>query len=418
MEATHQPHAVQRVSPPLVRAALLTGGGDRPYALGLASALAAHGTFVDFVGSDHLVSDELARDPHVNFLNLRGNQDSRVDFKEKVRRIVRYYFRLLGFAASAKAPIFHILWNNKCETFDRVFLLLLYKLFKKRIVFTAHNVNAAKRDNTDNWFNRVTLRIQYHLVDHIFVHTQKSRHEIQTGFGVCAEKVSVIPFGINNTVNQTALSADGARRRLGITHAELTMLFFGQIAPYKGLQYLVAAFTELAKERSEYRLIIAGSPKWDGAYWQRMKRIIRQSGLEERIIQRIEFIPDGETEVFFKAADVVVLPYTDIFQSGVLSLAYSFGLPVVASDVGSLKEEIIEGETGFVCGPQNAKKLAEAIRTYFRSDLFYSLDTRRRHIQDYANDRYSWDKVAAITTGIYQDLLKESNSSRPLCSRE
>ena len=66
-----------------------------------------------------------------------------------------------------------------------------------------------------------------------------------------------------------------------------------------------------------------------------------------------EFIPDEETEIYFKAADVLVLPYRHIYQSGVLFLGYSFGLPVLAADVGSLKDEIVEGKTGFVFRPED-----------------------------------------------------------------
>ena len=68
-------------------------------------------------------------------------------------------------------------------------------------------------------------------------------------------------------------------------------------------------------------------PKWHG----------------DRVIAKIEYVPDEETELYFKAADVLILPYTHVFQSGVLFLGYSFGLPAIAADVGSLKEEIIEG---------------------------------------------------------------------------
>ncbi len=403
-----QPRARRAVEQPPLRVALLTGGGDRPYSLGLASALTAHHTTVDFVGSDHLISDLLECNPHVNFINLRGNQDARASFAEKARRIVWYYLRLLRFGVTAKARIFHILWNNRFETLDRVFLLLFYKLCGKQVAFTAHNVNAAKRDCADNWLNRLTLRIQYHLVDHIFVHTLRASDEMQAEFGIAADKMSVIPFGINNTIGQTDLSKDEARHSLEITDTDLTILFFGQIAPYKGVEYLLRAFIELGRERSEYRLVIAGSPKWDGEYWRRMEAIIRDSALKERIIQRIEFVPDDQTEVFFKAADVLVLPYTDIFQSGVLSLAYSFGLPVIATDVGSLKEEIIEGQTGFICAPRDAVSLAETLRGYFKSDLFYNLSSRRQEIKDYANRKYSWDKVAIATTSVYSELLRDS----------
>ena len=135
---------------------------------------------------------------------------------------------------------------------------------------------------------------------------------------------------------------------LGISTSDKTMLCYGQIAPYKGLEYLVTAFTELLTKDKSYRLIIAGKPKWNEAYWKRIEQLIVDNGVVDRVIERIEHVPDEKTELYFKAADVLLLPYTHVFQSGVLFLGYSFGLPVIVADVGSLNEEIIEGETGFV----------------------------------------------------------------------
>jgi glycosyltransferase involved in cell wall biosynthesis len=86
-------------------------------------------------------------------------------------------------------------------------------------------------------------------------------------------------------------------------------------------------------------------------------------------------------------------------------LAYSFGLPAIAADVGTLKEEIVEGETGFVFKPRDSVDLARKIDKYFNSELFRNLETRRLEIKKYANERYSWNKVAAITTAIYCNLL-------------
>src|SRR6202007_1075034 len=112
-------------------------------------------------------------------------------------------------------------------------------------------------------------------------------------------------------------------------------------------------------------------------YLDEILRTIRRIESRERIISKIQFIPDEETELYFKAPDVLVLPYKEIFQSGVLFLAYSFGLPVIAADVGSFREEIIEGRTGFLCNPNDAVDLASAIEKYFVSDLYSNLMNRR-----------------------------------------
>src|SRR5262249_19308088 len=124
-----------------------------------------------------------------------------------------------------------------------------------------------------------------------------------------------------------------------------------------------------------------------------------------RIVLRAEFIPDAETEIYFKAADVLVLPYKHIYQSGILFLAYSFGLPVLAADVGSLKDDIVEGQTGFVFRPEDPADLTKTIERYFASDLYADLDNRRQQIRDYATERHSWDVVGRMTMDVYAGLL-------------
>lgn len=380
---------------------LLTAGRDRPYALGLATALAAAGISFDFIGSDEVDGPGLHGDPKINFLNLRGDQRTDAGLIKKMSRVLLYYFRLLGYAATAKPKTFHILWNNKFETFDRTALMLYYKLLGKKIVFTAHNVNAAERDLNDSWLNRRTLRFQYQQCDHIFVHTEKMKDELVSGFGILADKVSVIPFGINNTVPDSGMTILAARKKLGLNVRDRVLLFFGNIAAYKGLEFLIDAFETGARSDEHLRLVVAGRPKGAEEYWRGLREKIERSAVRDRMILKIEYVPDAETEIYFKAADVLVLPYTHVFQSGVLFLGYSFGLPALVADVGSLKEEIIVGKTGFVFESKNVAELARAIKNYFADVLYRELDSRRKAIQDFANDRYSWAKVAAITKAVY-----------------
>jgi glycosyltransferase involved in cell wall biosynthesis len=386
---------------------LLTAGRDKPYALGLAFALIEQGVAVDYLGSDAVDDPDLRRAPLVRFLNLRDQREN-AGLTRKVLRVVFYYLKLIGYSISARPKLFHILWNNKFEVFDRTVLTLFYKLVGKKIVLTAHNVNAGLRDGNDSLLNRWSLAVQYRLADHIFVHSNQMKAQLVEEFKVLAAKVTVIPFGINNTVPTTRLTAPEARKRLGIGGDEKTVLFFGNIAPYKGLEHLVAAIKDLSQGDRTYRLVIAGRPKGCEDYWAKIKWEIDRSCLSGRVTQKIAFIPDDEVEVYFKAADVLVLPYNYVFQSGVLFLGYSFGLPVVVSDVGSLREEVVAGQTGFVCRPHDPPDLARCLSEYFGSDLFRHLAQRREKIRQFANERYSWTKVGAITRTVYANLAGES----------
>jgi D-inositol-3-phosphate glycosyltransferase len=386
--------------------AILTGGSDKPYALGLAYSLIAEDVEFDFIGSDYVDSQELRASRQVRVMNLRGDMNPNATLTQKCVRVVRYYFRLLCYAISAKPKIFHILWNNKFEVIDRTLLLVLYRFCGRRVVLTVHNVNIRKRDGKDGVLNRLTLRIQYRLAHHLFVHTEVMKRELESDFAVPREKISVIPFGINSTVPDTTLDQRGARRRLGLEECKKIILFYGFIAPYKGLNILVESLARVVKAVPDMRLIIAGRPKFSDGYWETIEHRIDELGLRDHVVTRIEFVPDDETEVYFKSADALVLPYLDIFQSGVLFLGFNFGLPVIASDVGSLKDDIIEGETGYMSKPGDVDALADAIERYFASDLYRNLELLRPTIRRFVRERHSWTKVAAVTKRVYDAVLR------------
>ncbi len=350
---------------------LLTGCQDRPYAFGLAMALIAKGVSLDIIGGDEIDSPELHTTPNLRFLNFRSSQRDK-SFAKKLSKLLVYYSKLIRYAARSKPKVLHILWNNKFELFDRTILMLYYRALGKKIAFTAHNVNQARRDLKDSWLNRTTLKIQYHLCDHILE----------------------------------------AKRRLGLRDDEKAILFFGRIRPYKGIEYLLDAFRLLLPDQqANYRLLVAGEPKkGTEEYLHEIRQSVARDFKQGQVILRIQFIPDEEMELYLKGADVLVLPYKEIFQIGVLFFAYSFGLPVVATDVGSFREEIVEGSTGFLCKPGDPADLAKAIETYFASDLFKNLKVRRPELVEYANANHSWQAVAELTRSAYVKMLGRNPS--------
>jgi len=387
-----------------VAIALLTGGDDRPYALGMAGALHGECIFTDFLGSDALDAPLLHESPYIRFLNMRGNQSESASYLRKSVRIALYYLRLFTYAATARPRVFHILWNNKYAFLDRVVLMAWYRLLGRRIVLTAHNVNAARRDGHDSIWNRATLRFQYRLCDHVLVHTARMRDELVTDFGVSVERTTVIPFGLNDSIPHTALTREAARAHLGLEIGEKVILFFGQIAPYKGLQYLVAAMPELAADG--IRLVIAGKVKRGCEdYWAGIESALADPRVKGRVHRHIRFIPDEQVEPFLKAADAMILPYVDIFQSGVPFLSYSFGLPVIATDVGSLRDDVVEGETGFLCPARQPGELAATIRRYFTSPLYAELEERRSGIRASAKLQNSWTTVGRVIRSVYRELI-------------
>jgi len=384
---------------------LLTGGQDRHYAVGLATALMEQDVALDVIGSDEIDGPEFHANARARFLNLHGSGQS-ASLPRRIGRLLVFYSNLFQYTLTAKPRIFHILWNNKLQLFDRTLLMLFYKAAGKRLILTAHNVNAGRRDRNDSWLNRITLSCQYTLVDHILVHTNKMKDELVHEFGVAQNKVTVIPYGINNAVPISELTSREARRKLGLRNVQKVILYFGAIKQYKGLEDLVAAFQRITA-KGDYQLIIAGErKKGHEQYWRSIQQMLECDPNQDKVLQKIEFIADPEIEIYFKAADVAVLPYTEIFQSGILFLAYAYGLPVIATDVGSFAEDVVEGRTGFICSPRDPAALATTIERYFETDLYRELEDQRKKIQEYALARHSWSAVANLTRSVYSKLLE------------
>jgi len=395
---------MNQTNKPKLIVSLLTGGQDIHYALGLLSGLVLKEINVDFIGNDAMQDAEVTKSRNVIYYNLRGDQKPNAPMKEKVIRVLKYYFKLIRYAARTDSKYFHILWLNKFTYFDRTLMNVYYKILGKKLLFTAHDINFRKLVGKDTLMNRLTLRFMYKIVDHMIVHTEKMKKELIEDFKIKEDKISVVPFGINEVIPNTNLTGAQARRKLNLENGEKVMLFFGNIAPYKGLDHLIKAMSYL--KGKSIKLIVAGRIKHDCQdYWENVQTSVRDHDLGSYIINRIEYIPENEAEIYFKSADLLILPYKHIFQSGVIFTAYHFGLPVVATDVGSLSDDIIEGETGFVCKPDDPEDLAKKINIYFESDLFRSLEKKREEIIQYAKEKYSWEKAGDKTFAVYKRLI-------------
>ncbi|MFO7862653.1 MAG: glycosyltransferase [Salinivirgaceae bacterium] len=153
-----------------------------------------------------------------------------------------------------------------------------------------------------------------------------------------------------------------ARQKLGIDPSKKTILFFGFIREYKGLDLLIEAFGNL---NETYQLLIAGESY--GSFEPYQKRIDANKN-KSRIHPFVRYIDDGEVPLFFSAADVCVLPYKSATQSGITSIAYHFEVPMLATDVGGLKEMVIDGETGLIIDRPKTDAIQTGIETFFNSD--------------------------------------------------
>lgn len=172
-----------------------------------------------------------------------------------------------------------------------------------------------------------------------------------------------------------------ACRKFGLDPSKKTLLFFGLIRKYKGLDILLEAFRGLP---DDYQLLIAGEPY--GSF-DEYREIIDSLPGKERIVTDLRYIKDSEVSAFFSAADLAVLPYRSATQSGISAVAYHFGLPMVVTSVGGLKETIGETGTGLAVKEAEPAAIREAVERYFADPE--TAAACRRNIES-EKERLSW----------------------------
>lgn len=238
--------------------------------------------------------------------------------------------------------------------------------------------------------------------DAFIVHSKQDAEDLQR----LVENPRFI-HGVLPTFNQFRkrfITKEEARQFLHIPTGQEVLLFFGYIREYKGLRHLIRALPEIRKARPEARLFVVGD------FWENNKeeyeQLIRETGSAEDVTLVDGYIPDDEVEPYFAAADLCILPYESATQSGVIQIAYSFGLPVIATDVGGLPEVVLDGKTGFVVPPKDPEQLAKAVIRFFEENR---AEDFRDHIAE-EDSRYSWDCMVEHIDTLMSQLQEGSRS--------
>ena len=185
------------------------------------------------------------------------------------------------------------------------------------------------------------------------------------------------------------LPREEAERRLNIPAGRRTLLFFGLIREYKGLDILLQAF-DLLDDR--YQLVVAGEPY--GSF-DKYQKLIDGGRAPADVHVFPDYIRDAEVKNYFSAADLTVLPYRSATQSGISSVSAHFGVPMVVTDVGGLRETVGARGTGIVCENGTPACIAAAITRYFDEPALQ--DELRAGIAA-EKERLSWSRFA-------QDLM-------------
>ncbi len=188
-----------------------------------------------------------------------------------------------------------------------------------------------------------------------------------------------------------------ARDIVNVPFDKKILLFFGFIRDYKGLDLLIEALAQLPEE---YHLLIAGEIYGGFAKYQ---NLIDKYNLEERVTMHIRYIADDEVPAFFSAADVCVLPYRSATQSGITAIAFHFGVPLIATNVGSLKEMLEPHNTGYLIPNPSYEALKSGIMEFFNNSLFSEYKVNISKYKKFA----SWHSLADTLSELYYEIYNE-----------
>ena len=300
---------------------------------------------------------------------------------------------------SFKPDIFHI--QSFIAPRKDLILLLLCRLLNIKVVLTVHNI----LPHEVRPFERALYFLYYRLAQGLILHSDLNRRRLSELAPDLEEaRMHVVPHGNYEQFRYLEMSREEARQRLELPQEARIALFFGMIRPYKGLDLLLRAMPEVLAACPQALFVVAG--KVLHGEREEYETLIADLGLEpETLVQRYDYLSDEEAICYVRAADLVVMPYREIYQSGVLFFAYSFGRPVLATRVGSFPETIEDGESGWLIEPEDVEGLSEALVAALSAPD--KLEAAGQHARHLADTRYAWPDIARQTTAVYQRVVEE-----------
>lgn len=263
--------------------------------------------------------------------------------------------------------------------------LLLARATRVPVIWTLHNLQSWESQHPH--CEALLTQTVYRLATDVITHSEYARTRSYETFGKRRD-VHVIPHG--NYHSAYPPDPDGRRRAglqrdLRLSQDDFVYLAFGEVRPYKRLPELVAAFRELPGQ--DLRLIIAGQPVTDAL----AEELRRSAALDHRVILALERIPDEDVAALHDLADVGVFNYADVFSSGALLLALTFGLPVVAPGTGAASE---------IAGPPTLTPVKESLLETLAAAQSHDLALARVSASATAA-QYPWSRSAHMLKCVY-----------------
>lgn len=354
------------------------------------------------VNIHHIVHNSMFRLAH-QLIGKYPFLDKEAGLSSIIRRAIKIIeyplntLEALCLVASKKIKLIHLQSVNLIE----LSMVIAFRLINKKVVYTIHNVKP--RHKQLRFYHVLLYRLMYMLCDRVIIHSKTGKEEIINLYGVDQSKIHVIPHGnYKFFIPEQVLSGAAAKSALSIDPKCKTILFFGAIRENKGLKNILLALPMIKDSIPDVKLLIVGEP-WED--YKKYRSIISDKNLDGNVWERLAYVRNNDLPLFFSASDLVVLPYNEVTGSGVLQIAYAFGKPVVATDLGSFREAIEDGKNGYLVPLKDTQRLAEKCVAVLADD------EKMKKLGDYsrylADSRFSWDSIATETIRVYKISLAE-----------
>lgn len=337
----------------------------------------------------HLMLANQLATPHLHRL------DARIQFqpfhKPRLRQPtpqLRTIYQLLRSIRDFEPDIIHIqqghLWFNLALPFLR----------RYPVVITIHDPRHHMGDKGAHNTPQPIFDFGFRRATQIIVHTSQMAQVVVDEIGISREIIHVIPH----------ILLGDATEQIEIEEDENLVLYFGRIWAYKGIEYLLRAEPLITQRIPTAKIVIAGEGD-DFAPYRRM--MVNP----DKFIIHNEYVSNEKRTELFRRASLVAMPYVEATQSGVVPIAYTFGKPVVATEVGGLPEQVDHGQTGLLVPPRDERALAEAIIQLLEDkDLRYQMGA---NAQRKLHREWSAQVIAQRTLTVYELALQRfANNDR------
>lgn len=305
------------------------------------------------------------------------------------------YLIIAYYLVRYRPSVVHIQWL-KLPEYEVWFYRQMRRLLGFKLVFTAHNIMHRYKEE----YYRGLYKKWYEYVDAIIVHTQDTRSDLVSKFGINADKVHIIMHGILDSTPHTPISAARMQELEARYPLEGKMVFssLGAQSYYKGVDILLSVWqnTPELRENNDLRLVVVG-PKKD----------VDVSPLceFENVFAESRRIPDDEFDYLLRHTDVYLLPYRDISQSGALLTAIAAQVPVLAAAVGGLKDPFTVAPIGWTIPEASEALLREAILHLVHHPELVEDVKRNKHHWELVREHYGWERIGNQTQQLYVSLL-------------